>query len=142
MACAAAHSNADCLRPLFSPHGRVGIESCVRAAKMFRSQFNLAKMTTPNSGITALGPALDKPVVDCKTNYETLLSAIGAGNVGLVEVTLKATGEKCAAICAITKTTKNGVAGFNIVPFALMMNGNPYELLEPPTEGEKDEQRN
>jgi len=75
-----------------------------------------------------LGALIELPVKEQKDNFDTLSRAFASGNVGLVEVTLKSTGEKLAAVCAIVKD--NGT--FVVTPFALMMNGNPYELLEPP----------
>jgi hypothetical protein len=69
-----------------------------------------------------------KPVVAQKENFDTLKRAFSTGNIGLIEVTLKSTGEKLACVCAIVKNKGEYV----VTPFALMMNGNPYELLEPP----------
>lgn len=46
-----------------------------------------------------------------------------------MEVTIAATGERVAAICAVQM---NGDE-FEFVPFAVMPNGNPYELLAPPS---------
>lgn len=76
--------------------------------------------------ITQVQP--DKPCVAHKGNLETLRMAFANDDVALVEVQIKATGERVAALCALQK---NG-AEVEIVPFAVMLNGNPYELLNPP----------
>jgi hypothetical protein len=47
--------------------------------------------------------------------------------VCLMEVTLKATGERVAALCAAVRHEDN-TASF--APFAIMLNGNPFELLD------------
>lgn len=93
----------------------------------------------------------DKPCVAHANNFETLRRAFAAGDVALMEVQIVATGERVACICAvektygepkaITDTTRTGrtrtrvgqeLEQCNFVPFALMLNGNPYELLSPP----------
>lgn len=69
----------------------------------------------------------------CKThkeNFETMLRAAADGNLALLECELAATGEKVAAIVAVN-TDKRGEP-CDIVPFAIFINGNPYELLNPP----------
>jgi hypothetical protein len=42
----------------------------------------------------------------------------------------KSTGEHVAVICAVSPQGKE----FAFTPFAKFFNGNPYELLSPPTE--------
>lgn len=61
-------------------------------------------------------------------NFETLKKAFQEGNVCSMECTLKETGEKVAVICAV------GFDGteYNMTPFAMFFNGNPYEMLVPP----------
>lgn len=70
-----------------------------------------------------------------KANFETLKKAFSSGNVALMECTEKITGEKVAVICAVVFDGEE----YNFTPFAKFFNGNPYELLIPPTvpEGEK-----
>ncbi len=70
----------------------------------------------------------DKPCLAHAKNFETLKRAFRSGHVALMEVELVATGERVAAICAV-----QGSGGeIEMAPFALMLNGNPYELLNPP----------
>ena len=64
-----------------------------------------------------------------KANLETLKRAFHTDDVGLVECQLKSTGEKVAVLCAF-QTEEDGEISF--IPFAMMFNGNPYELLNPP----------
>jgi hypothetical protein len=71
----------------------------------------------------------DKPCKAHAKNFETLRKAFAAGDVCLMETEIVATKERVAAICAV-KRHENGDT--EIIPFALMMNGNPYELLNPP----------
>jgi hypothetical protein len=74
----------------------------------------------------------DKPCLANKGNFETLCKAIEAGRVCLMEVQIAATGERVAAICAINKDRDE----LEMVPFAVMVNGNPYELLNPPADSD------
>lgn len=62
------------------------------------------------------------------TNFETLKRAFYEGNVALMECKVKATGEIVAALCA---TGRDG-DDVTMTPFAVFMNGNPYEMLLPP----------
>lgn len=64
-----------------------------------------------------------------KGNFETLRKAFANGDVALMECTLNATGEKVAVICAVH--TESGEYVFT--PMAQFFNGNPYDLLSPPT---------
>ncbi len=73
-----------------------------------------------------------RPCEGHANNLETLRRAFEADAVCLLEVTLKATGERCAAICAAVGSEDGSETSF--VPFAIMLNGNPYELLIPPDE--------
>jgi hypothetical protein len=61
-------------------------------------------------------------------NFEAMKRAFAAGNVALMEVKVKATGEVVAAIAAVGRDGED----YAFTPFALMMNGNPFELLLPP----------
>ena len=62
------------------------------------------------------------------TNFNTLLRAIKAGQVVLLECQDRNTGENIYTICAV-----NEVDGeVEMAPFAKMFNGNPYEELAPP----------
>lgn len=70
----------------------------------------------------------EKPCLAHKKNFETLQRAFAVNAVALMEVEIAATGERVAAICAVQKQG----GGVEFVPFAVMPNGNPYELLRPP----------
>ena len=61
-------------------------------------------------------------------NFESLRMAFLNGDVALMECTVKATGEKVAVICAMTKEESE----YKFVPFAQFFNGNPYEIVDPP----------
>lgn len=63
-----------------------------------------------------------------KPNFETLQEAFANGDVALMECQLKSTGESVAVVVAVNREDKD----FSFVPFAMMFNGNPYELLNPP----------
>ena len=69
-------------------------------------------------------------VQDHKQNFETLSQAFADGAVALMECVVKATGEKVATICAVVFDGKE----YTFTPFAIFLNGNPFELLEPPQE--------
>lgn len=64
-----------------------------------------------------------------KTNYETLIRAIGNGDTVLIECTDKKTGQPVVVLCAID-TEDNGDVSF--VPLAKMFNDNPYEEVDLP----------
>ncbi len=64
-----------------------------------------------------------------RSNFETLREAFLAGDAALMDCQLAATGEEVAVICA-ANPMDNGGAEF--VPFAVMFNGNPYQMLNPP----------
>jgi hypothetical protein len=73
---------------------------------------------------------MDKTVVQQhKQNFETLRKAFHDGQVCLMDCTLKATGEHVAVICAVAPVGDE----MEFVPFAMFFNGNPYELLNPPS---------
>jgi hypothetical protein len=61
-------------------------------------------------------------------NFETLKRAAAAGDLALLECRLVATGETVAAIVAVSTDGEGG----SFTPFAVMLCGNPYEMLEPP----------
>jgi hypothetical protein len=63
-----------------------------------------------------------------KPNFETLQEAFANGDVALMECQVKATGQPMAVIVAVNRDGED----FSFVPVAMMFNGNPYELLNPP----------
>ena len=71
-----------------------------------------------------------------KPNFETLVKAIKEDKVCLMECTLKSTQEKVAVVCAVN--IDEATEEFEMVPFALFLNGNPYELLDPPMTNERN----
>lgn len=81
---------------------------------------------TPND---APQDAAFRPCVGHKKNLHTLTRAIKSGNFCLMEVTIVATGERVAALCATQYDSKTKEV--QMVPFAVLPNGNPYELLKP-----------
>ena len=64
-----------------------------------------------------------------KTNFQTLIKAIQAGDVALMECQLAATGETAAIICAAVEVSGGNIEFF---PFAMLFNENPYKLVNPP----------
>lgn len=67
-----------------------------------------------------------------KTNFNTLAKAFDAGEAALMECQHATTGETVAVICAANRLP-DGVIEF--VPFATLLDGNPFELLNPPASG-------
>jgi len=68
-----------------------------------------------------------------KDNFDTLGDAFRDGNVALLECTLLSTGEKVAVIVATWEDAKGTV---NCTPFAMFLNGNPFEMLQPSLDAE------
>jgi Family of unknown function (DUF6117) len=64
-----------------------------------------------------------------KANLSTLIDAANAGRLAVLECQMKDTGKIVPVIVALNEES-NGDTGF--VPFAVMFEGNPYELLNPP----------
>ena len=71
---------------------------------------------------------MTKVVQQQAANFETIKQAFENGDVALLECQLKSTGERVAVITAVNQ--EDGELCF--VPFAMLFNGNPYELLNPP----------
>lgn len=61
-------------------------------------------------------------------NFETLKRACINGDLALVDLQEVATGKSVAGVCAIGFDGKE----YNIVPIAIMIAGNPYEMFRPP----------
>jgi hypothetical protein len=64
-----------------------------------------------------------------KKNFNTLVEAFRAGDVALMECQLTATGEIVAVICAVNRLPNEET---QLIPFAMLFNGNPYEAVNPP----------
>jgi hypothetical protein len=65
-----------------------------------------------------------------RANFETLLSAAGAGRLCALSATRKADGAPVVLVCAVNHD-EDGM--FSFVPLAQMVEGNPFEDFEPPT---------
>lgn len=91
-------------------------------------------------------PTIDKVCVAQRKSFDILSKAFKRGDVALMEVQLVATGEIVAAIVATNahygeeKIDPKGkpnrrryqeLEEVEFVPFAIMLNGNPYKLLNP-----------
>ena len=64
------------------------------------------------------------------TNFQTLLRAADDGALALVSAVRKAEQQPVALVCAMQQ---NEDKTFTPVPFAVMVEGNPFELFEDPT---------
>ena len=62
-------------------------------------------------------------------NLNTIIEAAKAGNLALLEVQDRKTGKPRAALVAVNRLA---TGEYEFVPFALMIDGNPYEQLNPP----------
>jgi hypothetical protein len=87
-------------------------------------------------------PKKPKTIVqDHKQNFETLKRAFAEGQVALMDCILLETGEHVAVICAVGWQSDLNVKGggeYTFTPFAMFFNGNPFELLLPPTDKSYD----
>lgn len=54
------------------------------------------------------------------------------GKLAMIETTLRATGEKVQVLIGVDHDTVDGVEGTSMVPLALMIKGDAFELLDPP----------
>jgi len=67
-----------------------------------------------------------------QASFKTIQRAFANSQVALVECKLRATGEKVAVICGVYPLRGEDVL---FIPLAQLFNGNPYDTVEPPTEG-------
>ena len=65
-----------------------------------------------------------------RANFQTILRAVDDGALALVSAVRKADQQPVALVCAIQQ---NDDETFTPVPFAVMVEGNPFELFEDPT---------
>jgi hypothetical protein len=63
------------------------------------------------------------------TNFDTLKQAAENDDLALVRSAWQATQEPCALVCAVTTYEDNSV---ELTPFAVLIDGDPYELFEAP----------
>ena len=64
-----------------------------------------------------------------KQNFQTLVDAFNNGDVALMECELSATKEIVAVVCAANRMPDGEI---EFTPFAMLFNGNPYEMVNPP----------
>lgn len=68
-----------------------------------------------------------------RRNFETIQQADDDGNLALLESHRISDGKTVYLICGIMPPEEGDDDGtYNITPFAEMIDGNPYELYEPP----------
>lgn len=67
-------------------------------------------------------------VEDHKKNFETLQQAFAQGDVALLEVQRVSDGKSVAAIVTVGREDGD----YTFTPFAIMVEGNPFELYRPP----------
>jgi Family of unknown function (DUF6117) len=65
-----------------------------------------------------------------KKNFATLSRAFGQGQVALVDVLRLKDRKKVAAVCAMQS---NGDGTVTMIPFATLVEGNPFEEFAPPS---------
>ena len=74
-----------------------------------------------------------------KTNFHTLGKALEKGDIALLECRDRNTGEPAYAICAINILRQaDQEPEIEMVPFGLMFNSDPYEMLIPASDSEFD----
>lgn len=66
-----------------------------------------------------------------KKNFQTLLRAAEQGAVALVSAIRKADQKPVSLVCAMSSNEDGTITP---VPFAVMVEGNPFELFEDPTQ--------
>jgi len=67
-----------------------------------------------------------------KANFQTLLEAAQNGDLALLDVRRRADQKPVAAVTAVGRDEEGN---FVFSPLAIMVEGNPYELFDPPTQG-------
>ena len=65
-----------------------------------------------------------------RTNFETLLRAANDGALALVSAIRKSDQQSVALVCAMQTNDDDTITP---VPFAVMVEGNPFDLFEDPT---------
>lgn len=76
---------------------------------------------------------MPSPSAAQKANFQTLRTAVLNGDVVLMDCQIRETKQSAAVLCAVN-VTSDAEAGrqFEFVPLAMLLDGNPYELLSPP----------
>ena len=67
-----------------------------------------------------------------RKNFDTLVEAVNAGRVALLECQLASTGENVAVVCAANSANQEPNGEVEFVPFTMLFNDNPYTLVNPP----------
>lgn len=67
-----------------------------------------------------------------KANFETLCRAFDSGDAVLVPTTRKNDGSKVSLVCAVSII--DGEEGHCLIPLAIMVEDNPYETFNNPTD--------
>ena len=67
-----------------------------------------------------------------KANFDMLKRACENGDLALVDCQLIETGKSVAVVCAVNKPDGTSDS-YGIIPIAMMFDGDPYELLNPPS---------
>jgi hypothetical protein len=65
-----------------------------------------------------------------RANFQTMLQASDNGDLALVSAIRKADQQPVALVCAMQRNDDQTITP---VPFAVMVEGNPFELFEDPT---------
>jgi len=69
-----------------------------------------------------------------KNNFAMLEKAAELGDLSLVSSIRKSDGAQVALVCAMSVEEEDGEQFFRPVPLAVMIEGNPYEDFEDPTQ--------
>jgi len=67
-----------------------------------------------------------------QASFKTIQRAFANSQVALMECRLRATGDMVAVICGVYPLRDEDVL---FIPLAQLFNGNPYDTVEPSTEG-------
>jgi len=102
--------------------GRLGRSACPMEESCFLTAESLSTLTKKGRGTKM---SIPEPY---KKNFKTMQEAFQAGHLALVECQDKTTKRPVIAVCAVSFDGKM----YNIVPFAKMFDGNPYDELNPP----------
>ena len=71
-----------------------------------------------------------------RTNFDMMSTAANAGDLGLVSSRRVADGQDVALVCAIQIDEDGSIM---LIPFAEMINGDPFEIYQDPTWMEHDD---
>ena len=70
-----------------------------------------------------------------RANFETLRQAVLNQDACLLEARRKADGQKVALVCAVNDDPGNPEYQYQMVPLAVMVEGDPYKDFEPAVPG-------